>query len=331
MTLEQAITRFQARDVRALARLLSWVAAGEFVAEIEAALPQAPVDRDPRQPLGVVAIAGSAGVGKSTFIARLIGSFRNTGWKIAVLACDPESALTGGALLGDRVRMPVSATDHNIFIRSLAAPEGHQGLAPRLSTMVRLLQLFGFPLVLIETAGLGQNDVQIRSLCDLLILLLQPQTGDSIQWEKAGLLEMADAVVVHKADLPGASELAAQLRDEMALAPGHQVPVFLVSSAAGTGVEDVRDWIAGRLQSRASERQGFDAKRLHDSVDTGATTELADRLLQQAMLLFRQRLHRHPDIVVRLLQDPATKDLPPDQLALELIQALLQNYASSSG
>ena len=120
-----------------------------------------------------------------------------------MLACDPQSPLSGGALLGDRFRMPARPDDDGVFIRSLAAAGGHGALAEHLGALIRLLEAFGFDVVLIETVGAGQGDTVVRDLVDVLVLLLQPETGDDLQWEKAGLLEVADVMRIHKADLPG--------------------------------------------------------------------------------------------------------------------------------
>src|SRR5205814_3619159 len=143
-------------------------------------------------------------VGKSSLVGKLIEQFRDRGKSVAVLACDPESPLTGGALLGDRFRMPARPDDAGVYIRSLAAQSGRQAVADHLDTILSLCEAFGFDVILIETVGAGQGDTAARSVADAVILLLQPETGDDLQWEKAGVLEVADAVVVHKAALPGA-------------------------------------------------------------------------------------------------------------------------------
>src|SRR5204862_5291465 len=147
-----------------------------------------------------------AGVGKRSLSGKLIEVRRAAGLSVAVLACDPQSPLSGGALLGDRFRMPAQP-DEGVFIRSLATPGGKGALAEHLDHMVRLLEAFGFDLILVETVGAGQGDTSVRDLVDVVVLLLQPETGDDLQWEKAGVLEVADLLVVHKADLPGAANV----------------------------------------------------------------------------------------------------------------------------
>jgi LAO/AO transport system kinase len=159
-----------------------------------------------------------------------------------VLACDPQSPLSGGALLGDRFRMPARPDDDGVFIRSLAAAGGHGALAERLGDLIRLVEAFGFDVALIETVGAGQGDTVVRGLVDVLVLLLQPETGDDLQWEKAGLLEVADVVVIHKADLPGAERVEAQVLAGLSLSSAKPVPVVRVSARTGEGVESL--WAA---------------------------------------------------------------------------------------
>ena len=196
--LDELLERFRRRDRLALSRLVSLVARGEQTEAILAGAGRA------AKPARVVAVTGSGGVGKSTLAGKLIEEIRAGGQTVAVLACDPQSPLSGGALLGDRFRMPDRADDDGVFIRSLAAASGRGAVAANLAAMVRVLEAFGFDLILIETVGAGQGDVAVRELADVVVLLLQPETGDDLQWEKAGVLEVADVVVIHKADLPGA-------------------------------------------------------------------------------------------------------------------------------
>jgi LAO/AO transport system ATPase len=229
--LDALLDRFRQGDRRALAQMLSLVARGEQIPEI--------LDRlgPPTKPTRVTAFTGAAGVGKSTLIGRLIDFLRKQNTTVAVLACDPQSPLSGGALLGDRVRMP-SAPDAGLFIRSLAAAPGQGALAAHLDAMVRLLETFGFQNVLIETVGAGQGDTEVRELADVVVLLLQPESGDDIQGEKAGLLEVADVIAIHKADLPGADDAETSVRTSLHLSPlTSHVPVLRVSGRTGHGIE----------------------------------------------------------------------------------------------
>jgi LAO/AO transport system ATPase len=206
----------------------------------------------PAKPGRVVALTGSAGVGKSTLIGKLIDLIRKKKQTVAVLACDPQSPLSGGALLGDRYRMSAPTEDEGVFIRSLAAASGHGAVAEHLDSMVRLLEAAGFDVILIETVGAGQGDTAVRDSADVLVLLLQPQTGDDLQWEKAGVLEVADVVAIHKADLPQAEQVESQVRANLSLSSGPEVPVLRVSSKTGEGMEALWETIAACPQRRTS-------------------------------------------------------------------------------
>ncbi len=244
------LERFRHGDRLALSRLLSLAARGEQLSEITAAVAALPRTR-------VVAITGSAGVGKSTLIGKLIEHIRSKGQKVAVLACDPQSPLTGGALLGDRFRMS-DAADDGVFIRSLAALSGHGAIADHLPLMTRLLGAFGFDVVLVETVGAGQGDVTVAEMADVVVLLLQPETGDDLQWEKAGVLEVADVLVVQKADLPRAEHVAAQVRAAIDLSDARSIPVVLVSAKTGQGVADLWQKITEAAPHQHSRHEGAD-------------------------------------------------------------------------
>lgn len=246
--LESLLERFRHRDRLALSRLLTYLSHGEHVAEILAALPAPP------QLARTVAVTGSAGVGKSTLVGRIIECVRRAGRSVAVLACDPQSPLTGGALLGDRFRMPAQPDD-GVFIRSLATAGGQESVARHVGPMIQLLQAFGFDLIVIETVGAGQGDTAVHGLADLVVLLVQPETGDDLQWEKAGVLEVADLVVVQKADLPGAEALEKQVRAALALSAGRETPVLRVSAKTGEGVEALCTALSAALPQRPSQHR----------------------------------------------------------------------------
>lgn len=231
--MDELLQGLKNRDRRALSRLLSLAAQDEPRAAIEHALATAP-----SHPSRVVAFTGSAGVGKSTLVGKLIEKARADNKTVAVLACDPQSPLTGGALLGDRFRMGAPADD-GVFIRSLATPGGNEAIVPYLPTLIRLLQAFGFNLIFLETVGSGQTDTAVSRLADLVVLLLQPESGDDLQWEKAGVLEVADVIVVHKADLPGAERTMGQVKSILELSPQRDVPVLAVSSQHKQGLDEL--------------------------------------------------------------------------------------------
>ncbi len=231
------LQKFHEGDRLALSRLLSLVARNEQIPQILAGLSQ------PDKSAVIVALTGSAGVGKSTLIGQLLTPIRNEGKKVAVLACDPQSPLSGGALLGDRFRMS-SEPDEGLFIRSLSALSGHGAIADHLSPMIRLLEAFGFDVVLIETVGAGQGDTAVANLAHVVVLLLQPETGDDLQWEKAGVLEVADIIAVQKSDLPGAEQVAAQVKSALELSEVPPLPVLLVSAKTGKGITELWQAIA---------------------------------------------------------------------------------------
>lgn len=260
---ERLIERYRQGDRLALSRLLSLAGRGELSREFVRQLPK------PSRPARVVAITGSGGVGKSSLVGKLIGVIREQHLKVAVLACDPQSPLSGGALLGDRVRMAGKPEDDGVFIRSLAALSGHSALAGHLGTMIRLCEGFGMDVILIETAGAGQGDTAVQTLADVVVLMLQPETGDDLQWEKAGVFEVADVLVVHKADMPGAEQAFAQVRSAAELA-AHPVPVLKVSARTGEGLADLWRLIAARPLRRQNDQADTDL--LHAAQD-----ELAER------------------------------------------------------
>jgi LAO/AO transport system ATPase len=252
----QLLERFRQSDRLALARLLSLASRGEHVEAILAGLPT------PRAPARVVAITGPGGVGKSSLTGKLIEEIRSQGPSVAVLACDPESPVSGGALLGDRFRMPGRHDDDGVFIRSLAAAGGQGALAAHLQALVRIVEAFGFQVVLLETVGAGQGDTMVRNLVDVVVVLLQPETGDELQWEKAGLLEVADVLVIHKADLPGAERVEAQVRSMLGLSMAPAPALLRVSSRTGAGVAELWQAITACPLRRGARRDAEELFRL---------------------------------------------------------------------
>jgi LAO/AO transport system ATPase len=232
-SVEDLIRRFREKDRRALARLLTLASRGQSLDALRRELSSRP------EKGRVAAFTGSGGVGKSSLIGRSAELLRSRNRSVAVLCCDPESPLTGGALLGDRLRIAKPADDAGVFIRSLATPGGQQAIAKNLDVMVGLLAAFGFDTVILETVGAGQGDTAVREQSDVLVVLVQPEAGDELQWEKAGLLEVADIVVVHKADLPGADRVAAQLHEHLNLPGARPIPVLKASAAKGQGLEEL--------------------------------------------------------------------------------------------
>ncbi len=245
--LDDLLERFRRGDRLALARLLTLAARGQHVDEILRAVPP------PARPALVVAVTGGGGVGKSTLVGRLIEWLRGRGQTVAVLACDPRSPVSGGALLGDRFRMPDRPGDDGVFIRSLATAGGQGAVARHLHALIRLVEAFGFEVVLIETVGAGQGETAVRDAADVVVLLVQPETGDDLQWEKAGVLEIADVIAVHKADLAGAEQTEAQVRSSTGLGSGPAPAVVRVSSKTGQGVDALWQAVEAVPRRRAVE------------------------------------------------------------------------------
>lgn len=196
-----------AGDRRALARLLTAIENRSDVAEaaLRTLYPKAGWAH-------LVGITGPPGAGKSTLVSSLIGIVRERGRSVGVIAVDPSSPITGGALLGDRVRMQSYASDRDVFIRSMAARGHAGGLASTSAAAAAVLDACGFDLVLLETVGTGQSEVEVAAAADTTVVLEAPEMGDEVQAIKAGLLEVADIVVVNKGDRPGAQRTASQLR-----------------------------------------------------------------------------------------------------------------------
>lgn len=307
---EPLLERFRRHDRLALARLLTRAARGERLREILAEIP------GPANPSRVVAITGSGGVGKSTLIGKLLEFLRRRGQTVAVLACDPQSPLTGGALLGDRFRMPVRPDDEGVFIRSLAAAPGSGALADHLRVLVRILEAYGFDVILIETAGAGQGDTAVRELADCTVLLLQPETGDDLQWQKAGLLEVADLIAIQKADLPQAEHVEAQVRAMLALTGDRAVPVLRVSAKTGEGVEALWTAIAAQALRRAGAM--------------GESHELL-RMAQETLARWfdAAQSDRHPALQ-QLIDKWRHGGLDDASAAEALLKLLLNGYASPS-
>ncbi|HEY8870165.1 MAG TPA: methylmalonyl Co-A mutase-associated GTPase MeaB [Candidatus Limnocylindrales bacterium] len=201
-------------DRRALARLLTAVENRTPLAEValRRLYPKAGHGH-------LVGITGPPGAGKSTLVAALIAEVRKAGRSVAVIAVDPSSPITGGALLGDRVRMQAYAGDRDVFIRSMAARGHAGGLASTSTSAADVLDASGFDLILIETVGTGQSEVEVAAAADTTVVLEAPEMGDEVQAIKAGLLEVADIVVVNKGDRPGAQRTAAQLRAMLVAVP----------------------------------------------------------------------------------------------------------------
>jgi LAO/AO transport system kinase len=244
----------------------------------------------------VVGLTGPPGVGKSTIVAALLQQIRVADRRAAVLAVDPSSPLTGGAVLGDRIRMMDHHADAAVFVRSMASRGRRGGLAWATAELVHLIDAAGFPLILVETVGTGQDGTDIAALADTVIVVEAPGLGDGVQGIKSGLLEVADVVVVNKADQPGANETFRMLRASFALAHPPQtgpVPILPLTATTGDGIADLlaaidrHSVILDETGLRASKRQlGARAELLaglrlaldRRDIDDGNTSQFAQLL-----------------------------------------------------
>jgi LAO/AO transport system kinase len=234
-----------ARDRRALAKLLTAVEAGGDVSEALSRL-EATSDATP-----IVGITGPPGAGKSTLVNALITHLRPLGLTVGVLAVDPSSPLTGGALLGDRIRMQSHADDEGVFIRSMASRGHLGGLAEAADVSARVMAHAGFDHVFLETVGVGQSEVEVMGLADLVALVLAPGWGDQVQADKAGVIEVSDLIVINKADREGVGELEQALRGAL----GEDGPPIVVATATtGEGISDLASAISQILAGDQSAR-----------------------------------------------------------------------------
>ncbi len=234
------VSRARAGDPRAVARLISLVEdASPSLREVaEALTPYAGHAQ-------IVGLTGSPGVGKSTCTSALVGALRRNGRRVGVLAVDPSSPFSGGALLGDRVRMQDHATDDGVYIRSMASRGHLGGLSWATPQALRILDAAGCDVILVETVGVGQAEVEVASAADTTVVLVAPGMGDGIQAAKAGILEIADLFVVNKADRDGADQTVKDLRSMLSLGGRHseagawRPPIVKTVASRAEGVDDV--------------------------------------------------------------------------------------------
>lgn len=262
MNIPELIAAARIGSVRATGRLLSLVeGSGRDV--VLAALEPTRVR--------VIGVTGPPGAGKSTTIAVLVGGYRERGLRVAVLAVDPSSPYSGGALLGDRIRMAAHINDPDVLIRSVATRGHLGGLAAAVPAAIRLLAALGYDLIVVETVGVGQSEIEIAAVADPTVVILNPGAGDAIQAAKAGLLEVADILVVNKADRAGAQQTVRDLHIETGL------PILTLVASRGTGVGEL-----------------IEAIDAHHRADTAARRTARARA--QILSLAQTRLRTHPGL-----------------------------------
>ncbi|MFI5735719.1 methylmalonyl Co-A mutase-associated GTPase MeaB [Kribbella sp. NPDC051587] len=309
----ELVERAREGDSRAVARLISLVEdESPLLREVMAALsPYAGHAH-------IVGITGSPGVGKSTSTSALVTAYRGTGKRVAVLAVDPSSPFSGGALLGDRVRMQDHALDKGVYIRSMASRGHLGGLSWSTPQALRVLDAAGFDVVFVETVGVGQSEVEIAGMADTTIVLLAPGMGDGIQAAKAGILEVGDLYVVNKADRDGVQNVTRDLRHMLALAEraeGAWVPPILKTVASrNEGVDEVVTAIEDRLTWMRGNGVLDDRRRsrARDEIEAIAMTALRTRFA-----------HLHGDARLDVLAAKVAEgNTDPYSAADELIAAL---------
>ncbi|WP_460664886.1 methylmalonyl Co-A mutase-associated GTPase MeaB [Kribbella swartbergensis] len=309
----ELVERAREGDSRAVARLISLVEdESPLLREVMAALsPYAGHAH-------IVGITGSPGVGKSTSTSALVSAYRQAGKRVGVLAVDPSSPFSGGALLGDRVRMQDHATDTGVFIRSMASRGHLGGLAWSTPQALRVLDAAGFDVVLVETVGVGQSEVEIAGMADTTLVLLAPGMGDGIQAAKAGILEVGDIYVVNKADRDGVQNVTRDLRAMLALAERPEgawsPPILKTVASRNEGVAEVVAAIEERLA-------WMTANGVLDERRRGRAREEIEAI---AMTALRSRFaHLHGDARLDVLAAKVAEgNMDPYTAADELIDAL---------
>ncbi len=306
--------RLLAGEQRALSRLITLLERGDPAA---AAAMQA-VDGHTGRAY-TVGITGPPGSGKSTIVDQLTQLVRETGSTVGIIAVDPTSPFSGGALLGDRIRMQRHYLDSGVFIRSVAT-RGQTGGLPRIvKSMVRALDAAGTDLILVETVGVGQTELGIVSVADTVVVTLNPESGDAIQTLKAGVMEIADVYVVNKADRDGANQMAAAITGMLHLAsasPAWSPPVLLTAAHTGQGIEELWTKIQDHrefLTTGGGLADRREARRKREFL------EAVEEVLAQRL---RDKVENDPDLNATL-DKVAAKETDPYSAALEYLESSL--------
>lgn len=262
-----------------------------------------------------IGVTGAPGAGKSSMLAGLAREISQQGKKIAIIAVDPSSPKSGGATLGDRIRMTEAALDPNVFVRSLASRDRHDGLAPAAADLALLFDAAGYDYVVIETVGSGQDQLEIADLVHTTVLVQIPGTGDSVQLLKAGAMEIADIYVVNKADLPGAQRVSRDLRSILGLAPtdkaGWDPPIVLTSTVENSGF--------GNLLSALDRHRAFleEHHLMEERQMRIARSELRRAVARQTQL---------DGSVAALIEAVALREVTPDDAAKSMLRGLVERY-----
>ena len=280
----------ESEDLADLARLVERMRAGErraisrAVTELERLSPVAPGLLEAMRPhLGhaaVIGFTGPPGAGKSTLLNAYTRHLRQNAKSVGIIAVDPSSPISGGAILGDRIRMTAALDDDGVFMRSLASRGHLGGLTPAAVRVIDALDAAGKDMILLETVGTGQADIDVAEIADVRIVVTAPGLGDDIQAMKAGLLEIADILVVNKADREGATQAAQQLQDALSLKSGAraQVPVLKVTATTGEGIAALAAAIEAILAGSVASPQVRRRRRARYLIARAAADIVAERI-----------------------------------------------------
>jgi LAO/AO transport system kinase len=320
VTTRKLVERMLSGDKVALAKLMTMVENRRVDTPLVMSLIH---QRGPRA--YAVGITGPPGAGKATLLDRVVGELRSAGHRVGVIAVDPSSPFSGGAVLGDRIRMQSHFLDDGVFIRSLSSRGSHGGLARATRDVARLLAAFGMDFVIVETVGVGQTELDVMRMADSTVVVLVPEAGDTVQAMKAGLLEIADIFVVNKADREGATRMKSELEMMLQMRPpaSWTVPVLLTEANSGEG-------IAGVTAAIHRHRESLDENGRAEARNAAGRQEEFRAVLREEI---ERRLEvaldgrRFADLLRRLQRG----EVDPYTAALEVmgdeetLQALLQN------
>ncbi len=265
----------------------------------------------------LIGITGSPGVGKSTLVDALVTEIRKADLKVAVIATDPTSPFTGGAILGDRIRMQAHTLDQNVFIRSMANRGHAGGTSLAIYDAVRMLEAFGYEIIIIETVGVGQTELSIAKTADTTILVLMPGSGDEIQAIKSGIMEIGDLFVVNKGDLPGAHKTASEISYSLELAqhfPGWTPPVLVSIAETGAGLDEI--WQAVGKHRQYLLESGMLEERRKAKV-AAELEELVSEIVRTNLKASLEHSH-----IQELLHQVLAREVDPHSAAENLIKEL---------
>ena len=298
MTVTDLVERARRGERRAVARLISLVEDGgaDLGAAMQAIYPHTGESYS-------VGITGAPGAGKSTLTEQLIARVRRDGHQVGVLAIDPSSPFSGGALLGDRVRMQTHATDPEVFIRSMATRGHLGGISLATPEAMRVLEAAGKDIVIIETVGVGQSEVEITDACDTTLVVVNPGWGDAVQTAKAGLMEIADVFVVNKADRPGARDSVRELKQMLQMSETEWKPEIVETVATkGEGIDDL--WAAVEKHRAWQEERGALEARRRRRIEREIKDIVAERFRRRVESECVDELQKLTDDVVARRIDP---------------------------